>query len=375
MNPNVMTDRRIPIAAPRLEGNELRYVTTCVESNWISSQGAYVGRFEQDFAEAIGARFAVSVSSGTTALHLALRVLDIGPGDEVLVPNLTFAATANAVIHCGARPVLVDVDPLTWTLDPADLEARLTPRSRAVVPVHLYGHPADMQAVMAVAERAGLAVVEDCAESAGSRAYGRTTGTIGDLGCFSFFANKIITTGEGGMITTDDEAVDERLRILRDHGMRPERRYWHVEAGYNYRLTNLQAAVGVAQMEQYDHFLDARTRLTAAYRRGLADVPGLTLPFEAPWSEPVTWLFAVVLDEATGSVDRVRAALSEAGIETRAFFYPLHEQPPYRPYVGPADAYPVSTRLAERGLCLPTYVGLSLEDVAYICEHLKQCLR
>ena len=369
-----MTRRRIPIAAPRLEGNELRYVSACVETNWISSQGTYVARFEEAFADAIGTRFAVSTTSGTTALQLALRALDIGSGDEVLVPNLTFAATANAVIHCGAPPVLVDVDPATWTLDPADLERRLTPRSRAVVPVHLYGHPADMRAIGAVAGRAGLAVVEDCAESTGSRAYGQTTGAIGALGCFSFFANKIVTTGEGGMVTTDDAAMNDRLRMLRDHGMLPERRYWHVEAGYNYRLTNLQAAVGLAQMEQLDRFLEARARLTAAYRRGLAGVPGLTLPPEVPWSEPVTWLFAVVLDKAVGPVDRIRAALSEAGIETRAFFYPLHVQPPYQAYLQPDAAYPVSTRLAKRGLCLPTYVGLSLEDVAYICERLKQCL-
>ncbi|HHY55465.1 MAG TPA: DegT/DnrJ/EryC1/StrS family aminotransferase, partial [Chloroflexi bacterium] len=266
----------IPVYTPLLNGREEKYLLDAVRSGWISSLGAYVTRFEEAFARFCGVRHAISVSNGTVAIHLALHALGIGPGDEVIVPSLTFVATANAVHYTGATPVFADVDPVTWCLDPADVRRRLTSRTRAVIPVHLYGHPAPMPDLQALAAEHDLLVIEDAAEAHGAAIVGRRVGGWGRIGAFSFYANKIITTGEGGMLTTDDDALAARCRMLRDHAMPPQRRYWHDEVGFNYRMTNLQAAVGVAQMERIDSFIRRKREIAARYREELADIPGIT---------------------------------------------------------------------------------------------------
>jgi perosamine synthetase len=351
---------RLPVAEPFLGDEELRYVSECVLTGWVSSAGAFVGRFEELFAERCGVAHAVAVSNGTAALHVALVALGIGPGDEVVVPTLTFIATANAVAYTGATPVFADSEPLTWNVDPEAVAAAITPRTRAIVPVHLYGHPADMDGILEVAAEHRLAVVEDAAEAHGALYRGRPVGSLGDLGTFSFYGNKIVTTGEGGMVVTNDAALAERIRVLRDHGMEPGRRYWHPVLGFNYRLTNVQAAIGVAQLEKLDEILAAKRRVASRYADGLRGVPGLTLPPEEPWARNVHWLYSILVEPEFG-VDRdaVMDALDAAGIESRPFFTPLHEQPLY----ATGERLPVAERIAERGVSLPSAVTLSTSEI------------
>ncbi|MDZ4700573.1 MAG: aminotransferase class I/II-fold pyridoxal phosphate-dependent enzyme [Rhodothermales bacterium] len=366
---------RLPVTQPALGGNELKYVSDCIATNWISSQGEYVNRFQETFRAYVGSEHALCTSSGTTALHLALVALGVGPGDEVIVPNLTFGASANAVIHAGAIPVFADVDPDTWTLSAAGVREALSVRTRAIMPVHLYGHPCDMDPIMDLARRHNLFVVEDCAEALGAEYKGRQVGTFGDVGCFSFFANKVITTGEGGMVTTNRRSLHEKMAILRDHGMEKSRRYWHLYAGFNYRMTNIQAAIGLAQMERVDAFLAKRLEIVDRYNRGLGDLPGIILPPEAPWARNIFWLYSILIDESVLGLDRdtLRSVLAEHGIETRNFFCPLHDQPAYIPYAH--GDFPVTASLAARGMNLPTSNDLSLEDVDRVCTIIRQSVR
>jgi perosamine synthetase len=362
----------IPVFAPWLSDTVRRYVLDCVDSGWISSLGEYVGRFEREFARFCEAGHGVATSNGTTALHLALATLGLGPGDEVLVPDLTFVATANAVRYTGATPVLVDVDPATWAIDPTDLARRVSPRTRAIVPVHLYGHPADMDPILDLARSRGLSVVEDAAEAHGARYKGRRVGSLGHLAVFSFYGNKIVTTGEGGMVVTSDPALAERAAFLRDHAMDPRRRYYHPEIGFNYRMTNIQAAIGCAQLEQIEAILARRKAIAAAYEAGLADLAGLSRPPVAPWAESVHWMYSVLVEDGFGlDRDEVREGLRTRGVDSRPFFVPLHELPPYRT----PPAFPVATHLARRGINLPSGTGLSLEDVATVCHALHDLAR
>jgi perosamine synthetase len=340
-----------PVSSPIFQGNELAYLVDCIESNWISSQGRYVADLETQFARFCGAAHGVAVSSGTAALHLALAALGVGPGDEVILPDLTFAATANAVIYTGATPVLVDIDPGNWCIDPARIEAHITSRTRAIIPVHLYGRPADMTAISAIARRHDLVVVEDCAEAMGATIDRRRVGGFGHVGCFSFFANKIMTTGEGGMCVCADGALARRMRTLRDHGMSPGRKYWHETVGFNYRMTNLQAAIGVAQLERIDHLLGLREWICRHYDRTLGDLPLITAPRRRPGTRNVTWLASYLLDPSVDRETFIDAA-GGAGIDIRPFFYPLSDMPPFRhmaPHFTP-NAHSVSAR----GVNLPT---------------------
>ncbi len=363
---------RIPVFAPWLPPETRRYVLDCVESGWISSLGEYVGRFEREFARFVEADHGVATSNGTTALHLALASLGLGPGDEVLVPDLTFVATANAVRYTGATPVFVDVDPGTWTMDPADARRRLTARTRALVAVHLYGHPADLDPLRELAAAHGLYLVEDAAQAHGARYRGRPVGALGHVGAFSFYGNKIITTGEGGMVVTRDAALAARAAFLRDQAMDARRRYYHPEVGFNYRMTNLQAAIGCAQLQHAETILQRRKALAAAYEAGLAGVPGLVRPPAAPWAESVYWMYSVLVGPGFG---RDRDALAEAlrarGIDTRPFFVPLHELPPYRR----ADPYPVAADLARRGLNLPSGNGLDPDEIQAVCAAIAELAR
>ena len=358
----------IPVFAPWLSENVRRYVLDCVDSGWISSLGQYVGRFERDFATFCEARHAVATSNGTTALHLCLATLEIGAGDEVLVPDLTFVSTANVVRYTGATPVLVDSEPRTWGMDPADARRKITPRTRAIIPVHLYGHPVDLDSLLALAAEHGLDIVEDAAEAHGARYKGHRVGALGRIGAFSFYGNKILTTGEGGMVVTNDPKLAERATFLRDHAMDPRRRYYHPEIGFNYRMTNIQAAIGCAQLEQVDAILARRKVIADAYETGLAGIPGLTPPPAEPWAESVHWMYSVLVEpEFQTSRDAVIAGLRARGVDSRPFFVPLHQMPPYR-----LDApFPVSTSLSGRGINLPSGTGLSLEEIATVCAALR----
>lgn len=366
-------ERKIPIAEPTLGGNELRYVTECVETNWISSQGSFVRRFETEFAARLGVPHALAVSNGTVALHLALAAFGIGPGDEVIVPNLTFAATINAVIYTGATPVIVDVSADTWNMDPDAFAAAITPRTKAVIPVHLYGQPADMAPICAIARRRGIFVVEDAAEAVGSNLEGTACGAIGDCGTFSFYSNKLITTGEGGMVVFKDDAIAARARMLRDHGMNPAKRYWHDEVGFNYRLTNLQAAIGCAQLEQIDGFLARKKSIAARYVSQLAGTPEIECPHVIDGFDNSYWVFSVAIDRAKVDLDRdaLIERLSKAGIDSRPLFYCLDEMPPYRGYSG-NRAFPVAKRLSDTGLSLPSSTSIKDEEIDFVAGTFKR---
>jgi perosamine synthetase len=347
-------------------------VLDCLDSGWISSIGEYVDRFESLFARFCGADHAIATANGTVALHLALAALDLGPGDEVLVPGLTFVATANAVTYTGATPVLVDVDRVTWTIDPEDAARKITARTRAIIPVHLYGHPANLDALRALATRHDLRVVEDAAQAHGARYNGARVGALGDVGTFSFYGNKVLTTGEGGMVVTNDQAIARRARLLRGQALDPDRRYYHAEVGFNYRLTNLQAAIGCAQLEHADAILRRRAELAAAYDARLADVPGLGFQPVAPWATPICWMYSVVIDETTFGMtrDEVADALRARGIETRPFFVPLHDLPPYR-----TTPLPVSAALGRSGINLPSGNTLAATDIDLVCAALADLAR
>jgi perosamine synthetase len=363
---------RISVAQPTLAGNERNYVLDCIDSNWISSIGKYIGMFESAFAAFCGVRHAVATNNGTTALHLALIGMDLQPGDEVIIPTVTYIATANAVRYCGAVPVLVDVCPGTMNIDPAEIERKITPRTRGIIPVHLYGHPADIDAVNAVAARHGLWVVEDAAEAHGAEVRGRRVGSLGDCATFSFFGNKIVTTGEGGMITTNDDALAEKLRLFRGQGMDPQRRYWFQVIGYNYRMTNIAAAIGAAQMETVERAIADRNTLAGLYDGALAELgEHLVLPREQPWARQVFWMYTVFLREGgEARRDGIMSQLDEMGIETRPVFYPMHTLPPYRE----SAAYPVADRWAQCGINLPTHQGMSRADVQRVAEGLRDLL-
>lgn len=355
---------RYSVAEPLLGDRELAYVTDALQAGEVSSIGSYVRRFEEAYAVHCGVRHALATSNGTTALHLALMASGVGPGDEVLVPALTFVATANVAVYCGATPVFVDVHPDYWGIDPVQAAAKITPRTKAIIAVHLYGHPADMGALRRLADEHGLALIEDAAEAHGAEYQGKRVGSLGDVGSFSFYGNKIMTTGEGGMITTDSDELAGTMRQLRDQGTEPGRRYWHPVVGYNYRLSNLPAAVGLAQLEQLDMMLGHKQRILEGYRSGLAGAP-LRVQQAQPWAKAVNWLTCVVLDDdAPLRADALMAGLDEQGIETRPFFVPLPQLPPYFE----ERAYPVADRLGRQGLNLPSGASLTDDDVATIAR-------
>lgn len=363
---------KINIAAPSLSGNERKYVNDCLDTTWISSNGKYITRFENDFAEFCGVEHAVATNNGTTALHLALVGLGLQPGDEVIVPTVTYIATANAVHYCGATPVLADVCSKTMNLDPAELSKCVTARTKGIIPVHLYGHPADMTAINRFAKEHGLWVLEDSAEAHGARVNGKRVGAISDCATFSFFGNKIITTGEGGMVTTNDAELAEKLRLFRGQGMDPKRRYWFPVIGYNYRMTNIQAAIGVAQLETIDTNLAQRNRLAEWYDAELEDLSEhIRRPIKQDWADPVVWIYNIFLrDGGEEKRDGVMAFLAEKGVETRPVFYPMHVLPPYMQ----ESHFPVADEWSVRGINLPTHLGLTRDDVRYIVAALKDAL-
>ena len=368
-----MNTRWIPVASPDIGEEEKRLVLRVLEEGWISGVSPYVREFERLFSSWLGVKYSIAVSSGTAALHLALLALGVGPGDEVLVPDLTFAAPANMVIAVGAKPVFVDVTRDYWCIDPDKLRKSITPRARAVIVVHLYGHPAKMDEVMEVAEEHGLYVIEDCAEAHGAEFQGRKVCTFGHIGVFSFYANKVVTTGEGGMVVTNDGELADRVRLMRDHGMRP--RYWHVVLGFNYRMTGLQAALGIAQLKKIDKLIERKREVAKLYEEELSSVPGIELHPEMPWAKCIYWLYSILVDprEFGTTRDKLAEHLARQGIETRRFFYPLHTMPLYKRFTG--KTYPVSEYLASHGLNLPSGPRISDEEVLAVVEAIKSARR
>jgi perosamine synthetase len=354
----------IPVAEPVFEGRELEYLSECINSGWISSLGKYVTEFEQGFAGYIGCQYGVAVHTGTAALHLALVALGVGPGDEVVIPDLTFAATANAVLYTGAKPVLVDVEADTWNMDPRQLEKAITENTKAVIAVHLYGHPCDMERILDICDRHEIVLVEDAAQAHGAEYKGKKVGSFGKVGCFSFFANKLITTGEGGICVTDDAELTHRIEHLRDHGMSPKKRYWHEAVGYNYRMTNLQAAVGVAQLERIEWLVERKRIVADLYRTHLVGNGNLILPTEKDYAKNIFWMFTICLKEACKvSRDELMKLLKAEGVDARPVFFPLHVMPPYRE----EKTYPNSEKISKAGLSLPSSAALTEQDVDRIC--------
>ncbi|RLG58348.1 MAG: aminotransferase DegT [Candidatus Hydrothermarchaeota archaeon] len=357
----------IPIAEPLLSKEELNNVIEAVKSGWISSKGKFIPEFEEKFAHYCGVKYGIATSNGTVALHLALTALGIGPGDEVIIPTLTFVATANAVTYTGAKPIFIDSQPEYWCIDPEKIEEAITAKTKAIIPVHLYGHPCDMDAILAIAKRHNLYVIEDAAEAHGAEYKGRKVGSFGDISCFSFYGNKIITTGEGGMCLTNDEKLAEKMRILRDHGMNPNKRYWHDVIGFNYRMTNMQAAIGVAQLKKLDGFIERKRNIAKWYTEELKDLAEqkiLTLSPEMSWAKCVYWMYSILINtNCRVDRDQLIQKLLEKRIELRPFFIPVGILPPYN---SGGRNFPVAEALSKKGLNLPSSVTLQRHDVKMI---------
>ncbi|MEV4213424.1 DegT/DnrJ/EryC1/StrS family aminotransferase [Micromonospora sp. NPDC049662] len=368
-----IADDTYPVARPSLSTLEERYVLDALRSGWISSQGPYLRDFEERFASRCAAGTALTTSNGTVALHLVLAAAGIGPGDEVVVPALTYVATANAVAYCGARAVCVDVLAESWCVDPAAVRAAIGPRTRAVIAVDLYGHPADYSALRQLCDQHNLLLVADAAESFGATLDGRPTGSLADVTTFSFFGNKVLTSGEGGCVTTSDAALAERMRLLRNQGMDPHRRYYFPVLGYNYRMTNLCAAVLCAQLERADEILALRDRVIAGYEEQLADEPTLSAQPVAAGVRRAPWMaaFLVGAEGDATSRDALARALTRLGVETRPFFVPIPDLPAHH---DPGADCPVTEDLSRRGLNLPTYADLSEPAVKAVVERVRAAL-
>ncbi|MDA3790134.1 MAG: aminotransferase class I/II-fold pyridoxal phosphate-dependent enzyme [Desulfobacula sp.] len=360
----------LPVSEPNLGEKELKYVSECILTGWVSSAGKYVTQFEQMFAQFCGTKFGISSSSGTTALHLSLLAQGIGPGDEVIVPSFTFISTANAVVFTGATPVFVDSEAATWNIDPRKIEQALTPVTKAIIPVHIYGHPAEMSPILELAKKYNLAVIEDAAEAHGALYKGEKTGSMGDLGIFSFYGNKIITTGEGGMVVTDNKELADKIRILRDHGMDPQKRYSHSVLGYNYRLTNIQAALGVGQMERIDQIIERKCTNASLYSEELKNIPGITLPPNAEWAKNIYWLYSILIDEKIFGMSAIELGkrLKIKSIETRPLFPPVHQQPIYNT----KQSLPVCEKLSKSGLSLPSSTNIRKDEINRIAWEIKK---
>jgi perosamine synthetase len=372
----------IPVNEPLFGGRELEYVRECVETGWVSSAGKFIERFEAQWAAYCGRRHGVAVCNGTVALQLAVACAGVKPGDEVILPSFTIISCVTAVLENGAVPVLVDCDPRTWCLDPAQVAAKITSRTRAIMPVHIYGHPANLDPLLDLADAHGLAIIEDAAEAhgaeylsrrGGSEAW-RRCGSFGRLSTFSFYANKLVTTGEGGMVLMDDDADAAHARSLRNLCFQDGRRFFHTELGYNFRLTNLQAALGVAQLERMDDIVRRKRAMGQAYTDRLRGIPGLQLPVEESWARQVYWMYGVVLDEAVG-MDAVEFArrLAAAGVQTRPFFLGMHEQPVLLERgLFRGERYPVTDHIARNGLYLPSGVALTASQIEQVCEAVRK---
>ena len=369
----------IPVNEPLLNGNEEKYLLEGIRTGWISSEGPFVKQFEEQFATRMGRKYGVAVSNGSVALDAAVAALGIGKGDEVIMPTFTIISCAAAVVRAGAVPVVVDCDPVTWNMDVAQVEARITPQTKAIMVVHVYGLPVDMDPVLEIARKCGLKVIEDAAEMHGQTYKGKPCGGFGDISTFSFYPNKHVTTGEGGMIVTDDPALAEKCRSLRNLCFKPEQRFVHDELGWNFRMSNLQAALGVAQLERLDEFVQRKRRMGAHYTKLLADTPGIQLPLAhtGDAAENIYWVYGLVLDDSVPfDAKEAMVRLGKLGIGSRPFFWPMHEQPVFRKMgLFAGESYPVAERIARRGFYIPSGLALTEEQIERSAEAVKEILR
>ncbi len=358
---------KYPVYIPYLKGNEKKFVNECLDSTWISSKGKFVELFESEFSKYLDIKYSATVSNGTVALHLALLTLGIGPGDEVLVPTFTYIASVNSITYTGAKPVFVDSELDTWQIDPDDIKKKITPRSKAIMPVHLYGHPCDMDSICKIAKENDLFIIEDCAEAFGTKYKGRFAGTFGDIACFSFFGNKTITTGEGGMISTNDKQLFEHAVHIKGQGLASQREYWHDVIGYNYRMTNICAAIGLAQLEIANDIIFRKRQIATWYFKYLADLP-IKFQKESKDTFHTYWMFTILV-ESTDCRYKIREHLKKAGIETRPTFFPIHSMPIY---LFDNGKFPVAEDIAYRGINLPSYPDLTEQDIIYISNKIKE---
>lgn len=364
----------IYVNTPFLGNLELKYISECIKKGWVSSEGPYVKQFEEAFAQFCGVKYGVACSNGTSALHLGLLSLGIKQGDEVIIPTFTMIATAYALIYIGAKPVLVDAEPRTWNMNVGQIESKLNNRTKAIIPVHIYGHAVKMDTVWKIARVKKIAVFEDAAEAHGAEYKGKKAGSLGDAAAFSFYANKIITTGEGGMVVTDNKKVARNAGYFRNMAFQKKTRYLHKDIGYNYRLTNLQAAVGLAQTQRIKELISKKRRIARLYNERLRDIEGITTPIEESWAKNVYWMYGILVDEkAFGlSRDRIRESLYAQGIDTRAFFIPMHQQPVFQKMgLFLKERYPVAEDISRRGLYLPSGLSLRENEIDFICGRLK----
>lgn len=363
--------KRISIANPVFSGNEKKYLMECIDTGWVSANGRFVNEFEKRFAEFCGCQYALSCSNGTVSLHLIMVAMGIGPGDEVIMPTLTYIATANSVRYCGATPVFVDSEEGTFNIDPQKIEEKITEHTKAIMPVHLYGLPANMDAVMKISEKYHIPVIEDAAEAHGAEVGGKRVGSFGLAASFSFFGNKIITCGEGGMVTTNDERLYNRMKILKGQAVSPKKRYWHIDVGYNYRMTNMQAAIGLGQLENIDWHMGQRRRVAETYKRHLSKMDKYVKMQEEPEGyRSVYWMNNVILQDAVKKErDLVMQEMEQCNIEMRPVFYPMHVMPPY---YNEKESYPIAERLGTRGFSLPSHAMMQEEDIKYVCDCLKK---
>ena len=375
----------IPVNEPLLGDEELANVIECVKTGWISSSGAFIDQFETAWANACGVSHGIAVSNGSVALDIAVEALGLQPGDEVIMPSFTIISCAAAVVRVGAKPVLVDSEPRTWGMDVAAVEAAVTDRTRAIMPVHMYGHPVDMDPLIALTEKRGLAIIEDAAEVHGAEylskrgtpeAIWRRCGGMSDMATFSFFANKLITTGEGGMVITDNAALAQRLRGLRNLCFRPPRRFYHTELGHNFRMTNMQAAVGLPQVARLPAIVDRKRAIAARYTERLSRIPGLELPVEEPWAKNVYWIYGMVLaDDVAMDAEAFAERLAALGVETRPFFLGMHEQPVFHDrglFLDSGGAFPVTERIARRGLYVPSGLAITDDQIDQVCDAIER---
>jgi len=364
----------IPVCTPFVGKLEKKYLLDCIETNWISSSGKYIREFENKFSQYCGTKYGITTTNGTSALHLVFAAIGISKNDEVIMPSFNIASPAFAALYCGAKPVFVDSQSDTWNIDPEKIEEKITSRTKAIVAVHMYGHPCEMKAIMRIARRHKLIVIEDAAEAHGAEYCGQKVGGIGDISCFSFYGNKIITCGEGGMVVTNRKKWADRCQNLKNLGFLKEKRFWHKEIGFNYRMTNMQAAIGLAQFERIEEMVARRRKNAALYNRLLKDIPGVTLPIERADVKNVYWMYSILVGKKFGmSRDALMSRLKEKGIDSRTFFIPMNQQPILKKMgIISKEKYPVAEDIAKRGLYLPSGSGLTKKEIEYVCDCVRK---
>ena len=365
----------ISVNAPSLGRKELNLISECIKTGWISHEGPFVKKFEDAFAQFCNAKYGVACSSGTAALHLGFISLGINKNDEVIIPTFTMIATAYALIYIGAKPVLVDAEPRTWNMDVGQIEDKLGKRTKAILPVHIYGHPVKMDTVWQIARSTKILIFSDSSEAHGAEFKGIKAGALCDAAAFSFYANKIVTTGEGGMVVTNRKRVAERARYFRNMAFQKKTRYLHKDVGYNYRMTNLQAAIGLAQTQRIEESISKKRKIAHLYDGRLKGIEGITTPIEESWAKNVYWVYGILIDEKILGLsrDKFREELYKEGIDTRPFFIPMHKQPVFRKMgLFLREKYPVSEDIAKRGLCLPSGLNLNEKQIDFICEKIKK---